>query len=42
MITNVFEALRGNPALDHDDNIYMNMAYHDYQGRFDVALKKTK
>ena len=22
VITNVFEALRGNPALDHDNNIH--------------------
>ena len=42
-ITNVFEALRGNPALDHDNNTNMTL-YHEYQGMFDIAvfLKKTK
>ena len=35
-MTNVFEALRGNPALDHDNNT--NMTYHEYQGMFDIAL----
>ena len=39
IITNVFEALLGNPALGHDIN-----EYHEYQGMFDIALflKKTK
>ena len=36
VITNVFEALRGNPALDHDNNI------HEYDisriSRHDIAL----
>ena len=32
----VFEAHRGNPALDHDNNIHMT--YHEYQGTFDIAL----
>ena len=42
MITNVFEALRGNPALDHDHNIH-EVTYHEYQGMFDIALfKKNK
>ena len=27
-----FEALRGNPELDHDNNT------HEYQGMFDIAL----
>ena len=36
VITNVFEALRGNPALDHDNNT--NMTYHEYHGMFDIAL----
>ena len=42
-ITNVFEALRGNPALDHDNNIH-EVTYHEYQGMFDIALflKKEK
>ena len=43
MITNVFEALRGNPALDHDNNIH-EVTYHEYQGLFDIAFflkKKT-
>ena len=40
VITNVFEALRGNPALAHDNNT--NMTYHEYQGMFDIALFLTK
>ena len=40
VITNVFEALRGNPALDHDNNT--NMTYHEYQGMFDIALVLKK
>ena len=36
VIANVFEALGGNPALDHDNNT--NMTYHEYQGMFDIAF----
>ena len=39
---NVFEALRGNPALDHDNNIHEHDMYHEYQGTFDIALFLTK
>ena len=38
---NVFKALRGNPALDHDFNIH-EVTFHEYQGMSDIAfLKKT-
>ena len=37
VITNVFEALRGNPALDHDSNIH-EYDIHECQGLFDIAL----
>ena len=37
VMANVFEALRGNPALDHDHNIH-EVTYHEYQGMFDIAL----
>ena len=38
-MTNIFEALRWNPvSLDHDNSIYKNMTYHEYQGTFDIAL----
>ena len=33
-------SLRGNPALDHDNNT--NMTYHEYQGIFDIALVLKK
>ena len=43
VITNVFEALRGNPALDHDNiTTYTNVTYHEYQSMFDIALFKKK
>ena len=37
VMANVFEALSGNPALDHDNNIH-EVTYHEYQGMFDIAL----
>ena len=37
LLTNVFEALRGNPALDHDNNIH-EYAYHEYHAMFDIAF----
>ena len=52
VITNVFEALCGNPALDHQNNVHeydisrisRHVPYHEYQGMFDIVLflKKTK
>ena len=37
ILTNVFEALRGNPALDHKTNIH-EYDIHKYQSMFDIAL----
>ena len=43
VITNVFEALRGNPAFDHDDNIYeYDISRISRHVRYCAAFKKTK
>ena len=39
VITNVFEALRRNPALDHDNNIH-EYDIHECQGMCNISLLK--